>query len=631
MIKSWTLENFKSISEKTTLEMAPLTIFAGANSSGKSTLIQSLLLTAQTLQNPVSTRPIILNGHIVRLGTFSDVVSHQHQSKGISIGFELVPIEDSKIWTATLPRYYFLPSSAGALSSIECHYTFSAKGRSREREILQLQPHLDSCSVNVFSKFEDRKIEEEVVIKRSSKTLQERLTQYQLSEQKLRPAEISSLEYEIIRPTKLERVGRGLRGPKKGQQAGASLVHFLPERISVVFDATEQQARQIVEAFIRGSDLRYRQAIPEMESLLTDKFKNVIVRILSEASEDPKLTASTKKRFNDAINKLMNDFSMQNFSFAYRSLPASVRHGLIQRLEEVSPELQADIRGDRPPEYTLAYVSLPDFSEAGVGYIRQFFSRLVKYLGPLRDEPKPIYPLSGATDPGDIGFRGEHTASVLDVYRNTDISYIPSEAFTSGTPTITSRSVPLLTAVLDWLAYMGIAQELETVDKGKLGHELRIATMGDDPIHDLTHVGVGVSQVLPILVLSLLAERGSTLIFEQPELHLHPRVQTRLAEFFVSMTLLKKQCIVETHSEYLINRLRYLAAITDDEQISKDVIIYFVEKEKEYSTYRLVRMNRFGVIEDWPKGFFDENEQNAAAILKAGMNKRKKELQKKDA
>ncbi len=75
MLKTWTLQHFKSVSDKTTLDIAPLTIFAGANSSGKSTLIQSILLTAQTLQSPVRSRSIIMNGHIVRLGAFKDVVS----------------------------------------------------------------------------------------------------------------------------------------------------------------------------------------------------------------------------------------------------------------------------------------------------------------------------------------------------------------------------------------------------------------------------------------------------------------------------------------------------------------------------------------------------------------------------
>jgi hypothetical protein len=45
-------------------------------------------------------------------------------------------------------------------------------------------------------------------------------------------------------------------------------------------------------------------------------------------------------------------------------------------------------------------------ADISVNYIHHFFSRRVKYLGPLRDEPKPIYPLAGTVDPQDVGFRG---------------------------------------------------------------------------------------------------------------------------------------------------------------------------------------------------------------------------------
>jgi predicted ATPase len=177
---------------------------------------------------------------------------------------------------------------------------------------------------------------------------------------------------------------------------------------------------------------------------------------------------------------------------------------------------------------------------------------------------------------------------------------------------------------------MGVGSKIQTIDQGKLGHELKIATAEGQNLQDLTQVGVGVSQVLPILVLSLLADPGSTLIFEQPELHLHPRVQTRLADFFVSMTHLGKQCVVETHSEYLINRLRYQAAASQGRNVSDSVILYFVEKEGGRSQYRPVRINMYGVIEDWPRGFFDENEENAAAILRAGLNKRRSDTKEND-
>lgn len=89
MIASWRLKNFKSVAEETELEFLPLTIFSGANNSGKSTVIQSILLTTQTIQNAVVERPVVLNGHMARLGSFTDLVSGANESKHITIGFSL--------------------------------------------------------------------------------------------------------------------------------------------------------------------------------------------------------------------------------------------------------------------------------------------------------------------------------------------------------------------------------------------------------------------------------------------------------------------------------------------------------------------------------------------------------------
>ncbi|MDM8549194.1 AAA family ATPase [Desulfobacterales bacterium HSG2] len=92
MIQTWTIQNFKSVSDKTTLSMKPLTIFAGANSSGKSTLIQSILLVAQTLQTTVGSRSVVLNGHILKLGSFDDIVFNHQSDQTVLIGFGLTPI-----------------------------------------------------------------------------------------------------------------------------------------------------------------------------------------------------------------------------------------------------------------------------------------------------------------------------------------------------------------------------------------------------------------------------------------------------------------------------------------------------------------------------------------------------------
>lgn len=517
MLTTWTLQNFKSVCNQTTLKLAPLTLFTGANSSGKSTIIQSILLATQTLQNPVTSRSVILNGQILRIGAFNDIVFNNQESKNILIGFELTPSTDEHESYITTSRHIYGLQGNEALSSINCSFTFSSHGSKDEKEIVQLHPKLEECQIHVKSKLENRSNEGLIQIRRSKKGIQQRIKDNHLSEKSLSKVEVASLEYEVVKSDDLIWDKKYSASFENVKPLGALLNHFLPEKISFILDAIEEQSRQI------------------------------------------------------------------------------------------------------------AYLPLPEILELAVDYTQEFFTRFVKYLSPFRDEPKPIYSLAETTDAKDVGFKGENTVAVLEFYRNTKVEYIPSEKLKSGLTAPTPISDFLLKAVLDWLNYMGVASDVKTIDKGKLGYELKVETANNGALRDLTHVGVGVNQVLPILVQSLLAEKGSTLIFEQPELHLHPRVQTRLADFFISMTMLNKQCIVETHSEYLINRLRYQAAASEGDNISQNVLMYFVDKPHDESIYKPIKLNKFGVLEDWPKGFFDENEENARAILKAAIEKRKKE------
>jgi len=125
----------------------------------------------------------------------------------------------------------------------------------------------------------------------------------------------------------------------------------------------------------------------------------------------------------------------------------------------------------------------------------------------------------------------------------------------------------------------------------------------------------------------LLADADTVLLFEQPELHLHPKVQTLLGDFFLSMALMEKQCVIETHSEYLINRLRFRAAAAESDRISSQMTIYFVEKKEGKSHFRSVVVNEFGAIHDWPEGFFDQSQREAEETLKAAMQKKRQQAE----
>lgn len=96
--------------------------------------------------------------------------------------------------------------------------------------------------------------------------------------------------------------------------------------------------------------------------------------------------------------------------------------------------------------------------------------------------------------------------------------------------------------------------------------------------------------------------------------------------------IVSKQCILETHSEYLVNRIRFrTAAAGTSNPWLEAVKLYFVERGADGSSFREVHMNEFGAILDWPDGFFDQSQREAEAILRAAVIKRKQQRGSNDA
>src|SRR5439155_6798793 len=89
MLKSWSIQNFKPILNSGELKLAPVTVLAGRNSSGKSSLIQSILMIAQTLSSRVLDRPLVSHGSFAHLGTFEDVLNKYSGRSSLIIEFQL--------------------------------------------------------------------------------------------------------------------------------------------------------------------------------------------------------------------------------------------------------------------------------------------------------------------------------------------------------------------------------------------------------------------------------------------------------------------------------------------------------------------------------------------------------------
>jgi len=415
------------------------------------------------------------------------------------------------------------------------------------------------------------------------------------------------------------------------------LRHFLPERIVYAIDTIEEDASTITMSL--QDDVRRvlnprRKAVRDI--LLSEDIIDVLRDMLKDTIDFDQ-TFMNKDRQESLFESESETLTLGSWHEKIRSLPRENRlkvQQVLREREDLIDLIHAAMKEsstEKSEPHSLVQTRPPRLIAEATWYLDNFFASSLKYLGPLRDAPKPLYPLAPAADPNDVGLRGEHTASILELHKNKKIRYIPSANFKD--PLIDRNTVTrtLEAAVIDWLQHLGVASSVKSRDQGKLGHELKVELSNSDSTHDLTHVGVGVSQVLPILVMCLLADTDSTLVFEQPELHLHPKVQTLLGDFFLSMALCKKQCIVETHSEYFIDRLRFrIAAASPEKELNSQTKIYFVEKPSESSSFREVMINEYGAISDWPEGFFDQSQQQAEEILRAAAMKRKANMRNRD-
>ncbi len=134
---------------------------------------------------------------------------------------------------------------------------------------------------------------------------------------------------------------------------------------------------------------------------------------------------------------------------------------------------------------------------------------------------------------------------------------------------------------------------------------------------NLTDLGFGTSQVLPVLVAINQLEPGSLFSVSQPETHLHPEVQALLANYFVRLTRDRNMSfIIETHSEYLINRLRLLLA--NGEIAQEDLSVVYVTNSGKEARACPVELRPDGSIDGAPRDFFDTYMMDVMDLALAG-------------
>ncbi|PJJ59804.1 DUF3696 domain-containing protein [Hymenobacter chitinivorans] len=235
------------------------------------------------------------------------------------------------------------------------------------------------------------------------------------------------------------------------------------------------------------------------------------------------------------------------------------------------------------------------------------------YLGPLREYPSRLY-LWGGERPGNIGNRGAGSVAAILASNKSE----PTIYMGEGNP---RRSLEQHVAY--WLKELGLIHSFEVrpIAPNRKEYEVRIKRTAESAEVFLTDVGFGVSQLLPVLVLLFYVPEGSTIILEQPEIHLHPAVQAGLADVFIDAIKRRNvQIILESHSEHLLQRLQRRLA---EEALPTDQVkLYFTDFVGAASTLTPLDLDEYGNIRNWPNNFFGDSFADASAMMDAELKRR---------
>ncbi|HPW54495.1 MAG TPA: DUF3696 domain-containing protein [Thermoanaerobaculaceae bacterium] len=268
-----------------------------------------------------------------------------------------------------------------------------------------------------------------------------------------------------------------------------------------------------------------------------------------------------------------------------------------------------------PPVKCYGFPDQVRASYQNAGFLFDFalaFEKLlggVYYLGPLRAYPERRYAWRKDM-PWDVGPQGKLAVAALLASREQ------GKKACWGRKTLEGH-------IASWLRKLSLVEsfDIREVREGSSLYEVVVQVAKGGPKVALTDVGFGVSQILPVLVLCFYAPEGSTIILEQPEIHLHPSVQMGLADVLIEAVEKRKvQIIVESHSEYLLRRLQ--RRIAEDKIKAEESRLYFCRSEGGQSIAEPLNLDLYGYITNWPEGFFGDEMTEVVEMTKAAQQRR---------
>ncbi len=610
---TWRMQNFKSV-ENAEVSLSPLTILLGPNSAGKSSLIQSILLFVQAQSSYERSDFLSLNGPLVRLGTYAEV-RRKGGTGDIRLGGTLVQYPRMRLGRggpeiAELKRILAVDRTSITWETRLGSGPRETPGRMRVRRaslsaeiryrhllgVSHRQPRDLDASIAMTWKARPDSVVGIPILGRefvgygsplAARDEAERLGEYT----------------GVVR---VEQVGTPeTRVPVGGGMPIAGLPNVAYGRGA------------LADAFMRWIELE-RYAPGSAASVGTGAARS---NLAAAAEAAIRSFEDWRPTFQEALRVAEEDGSADAYRQSYE----------VHRQQRALEEIASGVASSDLPEFakmflaavTTSGIDLDVFFDVFSGgplswardHVTQYLVTGVQYLGPVRTAPRTVS-LDAQYSRG-VGVEGEITAAVLHGHRKATVQFV-------GPTSPELRTATLGEAVDEWMQALGLVDSVTTKDLGRYGIEVTVRSKGVDADLNLRNVGVGVSQVLPLVVLCLRSRPGSLILLEQPELHLHPAAQQRIADFLLAMSRSGRQLIVETHSDHMVTRLRRRIVEDDTDRLQNQVGFVYVTRSEDTgeTEYQEVAANEYGGFADWPHGFFEQGQEEAAALIRAAVSKK---------
>lgn len=509
MLKSIGLENYKCFKNKTDIEIAPLTVLCGVNSSGKSSILKSLLMLKQTAESKLSDPTLLLSGDLVDCGSFDSVINSLGKNEN---SFTIKNRFEINNHTLNKNGTFIKRQDAESFNELKRMYTYVNQTITRfifDVEIC-VERYVDSD--NEFSPY--------------------------LSNNRIK-SYIINIMIENNAGVLNECTGK------------------------IVFnnvDARENKKDNI-----------------EPHTLSWEK-----IPYLSKRTKNKSNYGTFNKEYKCACT--FNGLAISNI-FAY--------------------DMESYIKNVIPNILAITRIISNQFNG-------------ITYIAPLRNTPERTYLINKNVN--SVGVTGENAPILLAKYKNKIIKtdmFCPlvNELDIDNNGYVTARFEEI---IQQWLTYFQLGNlDIKGDTNGTVSLNLNKQNIVD--------VGFGASQILPIIIQGIFMDKEQTLLIEQPEIHLHPKMELQMADFLITLAQTGRNVIIETHSEHIKTRLIRRIVEDDSRKLKDKINIYFIAQEEMYNSKStlIIFDDEYGILEN-PKDFFDQAASEQFALMKAGVIKREK-------